>query len=246
MKIAYRIFDWQIHLLSRTLHQIYKQSAYTLIYTTQVKKEIYIIRHGETDFNRFGKVQGSGIDAPLNNSGFEQAAMFHEAYKHVAFDKVYVSGLQRTHQSVQAFTELGIETEIHTGLNEICWGFHEGKTTSSLDKVYYKWLMAEWRTGSLETPVRGGESPMEVARRQQPFISLLNQRTDERTVLICMHGRAMRILLSQLLETPLHEMDQYGHSNVCLYVLEQDNEGKYSVRRHNCTRHLEREEQLRA
>ena len=66
-------------------------------------KTIYLIRHGETDFNRQGVVQGSGVDSDLNELGQAQAEAFFQAYQHIPFDKVYTSALKRTHQSVKKF-----------------------------------------------------------------------------------------------------------------------------------------------
>ena len=68
-------------------------------------KKIYLIRHGQTDFNVQGIVQGSGVDSSLNAAGYEQASRFFAAYKHLPFDKVYTSTLQRTQQSVQGFLD---------------------------------------------------------------------------------------------------------------------------------------------
>jgi len=45
-----------------------------------LKKTIYIIRHGETDLNRLGIVQGRGMDTSLNEKGLEQAEAFYQAY----------------------------------------------------------------------------------------------------------------------------------------------------------------------
>ena len=48
-------------------------------------KEIYIIRHGETDYNRQGIVQGQGVDTSLNDLGRRQASAFFEHYRHIDF-----------------------------------------------------------------------------------------------------------------------------------------------------------------
>ncbi|HYG15236.1 MAG TPA: histidine phosphatase family protein, partial [Bacteroidia bacterium] len=40
------------------------------------KKTIYLVRHGETEFNRMGIVQGSGVDSELNETGRKQADLF--------------------------------------------------------------------------------------------------------------------------------------------------------------------------
>jgi bisphosphoglycerate-dependent phosphoglycerate mutase len=69
------------------------------------KKTIYLIRHGQTDFNKQGIVQGSGVDSSLNEEGHAQARKFYEAYHHINFDKIYVTELQRTHQTVAPFKQ---------------------------------------------------------------------------------------------------------------------------------------------
>ena len=59
-----------------------------------------------------------------------------------------------------------------------------------------------------------------MARRQRPVLDrLLDPADPDRTVLVCMHGRAMRILLCQLLRYPIWEMDAFPHENLCLYEL---------------------------
>lgn len=180
-------------------------------------KTIYLIRHGETDYNRQGIVQGSGVDAELNEWGKAQAEAFFDAYQHVPFDKVYTSALRRTIQSVQGFIDLGIPHESHAGLNEISWGCREGRIPNSMDNAYYRDLILTWQKGSVETPCEEGESPADVRARQKPVIDLILSRPHERTILVAMHGRAIRILLTMLFNEPLHAMDKYEHSNLCLY-----------------------------
>ncbi|MCB0736272.1 MAG: histidine phosphatase family protein [Bacteroidetes bacterium] len=200
-------------------------------------KQLYLIRHGQTDFNLKGIVQGSGVDAPLNEFGMKQAAAFHSAYAHLDFDMVFVSELQRTHQSVAAFANR-ITTEKHAGLNEIGWGIHEGKAVTASDRADFKRLIHDWQQGKLERSLPFGESALDVARRQQPILSKLNTQTEEQ-ILVCMHGRAMRILLCQLLKIPLQEMDQFEHSNLCLYHLEMNANQNWNVLKFNDTRHLD-------
>ena len=81
-------------------------------------------------------------------------------------------------------------------------------------------MLAGWAAGRTDVCLNGGESPEEVATRQRPVIELLKARHDEQKVLVCMHGRAMRVLLCQLLNYPLSYMEGFEHSNLCLYKLE--------------------------
>ena len=193
-------------------------------------KTIYLIRHGETDFNRQGVVQGSGVDSDLNRLGQAQAEAFFQAYQHISFDKVYTSNLKRTHQSVKKFLENNLPWEQHEGLNEINWGVREGKIPDNKDNEYYKVLIDNWIAGLTNTPSEGGESPEDVILRQKPVIDLILSRPEEKTILIAMHGRAIRILLTLLLERPLSEMDTFDHLNLCLYKLIYDyNTAKFTV-----------------
>ncbi|WP_299821297.1 histidine phosphatase family protein [uncultured Pontibacter sp.] len=183
-------------------------------------KKVYIIRHGQTDFNQQGIVQGSGIDSNLNQAGQQQAALFFQKYKAIPFDKVYTSTLKRSIQSVQGFIDLGIPHEPHAGLNEINWGNREGQRITPEEDAYYFHILQTWNNGDTHVCIEGGESPELVTARQRPFVDLMLSRPEEETILICMHGRAMRILLSNLLHYPLRCMDQFLHQNLCLYQLD--------------------------
>ncbi|MBD2768653.1 histidine phosphatase family protein [Hymenobacter sp. BT664] len=183
-------------------------------------RTIFLLRHGQTDFNVQGIVQGSGVDSSLNDTGRHQAAQFFAAYGHVPFDKIYTSTLRRTRESVQHFLDAGRPHEAHAGLNEISWGVREGTPITLEEDAEYRQVLADWGAGRTNERLPGGESPDEVAARQRPFIELLKSRPDEQKVLVCMHGRALRVLLCQLLNYPLRCMEGFEHSNLCLYKLE--------------------------
>ena len=202
-------------------------------------KTIYIIRHGQTEFNRLGIVQGSGIDSDLNEVGQAQATAFYNKYQDVKFDKIYVSALKRTHQSVQNFLENNIPHEIHTGLNEISWGEKEGKVPNYQEDSYYKELTIQWQTGNTNLQATGGESPQEVRERQVPVIKHILAQDHEQTVLVAMHGRALRIILTTIFDEPLALMDNWEHSNLCLYKIGYDTETqKFELLTMNDTEHL--------
>lgn len=92
---------------------------------SQIKKTLYIIRHGETDFNKNGIVQGRGVNSPLNITGIAQGDAFYNMYKGVSFDKLYLSKLIRTGQTVTKFIESGLPFERLAGLDELAWGKYE-------------------------------------------------------------------------------------------------------------------------
>jgi len=200
-------------------------------------KKIVIVRHGETDYNKTKRVQGSGIDAPLNELGWQQAEAFWHAYKDVAFDKVYTSNLQRTTQSVQRFIDQGIDHEVIEGLREICWGIKEGLHFSPESHSQYADMLEAWQKGDLTKKVEGGETPTDVLYRLKPAMEYIISRENEDLILICMHGRAMRILLCWALSYPLKYMDIFKHTNMGVYKLTYTG-SMYSLDTWNDTFHL--------
>lgn len=203
-------------------------------------KNIFIIRHGQTEYNKKGIVQGSGIDAPLNEKGLAQASAFFEYYNHLKIDKIYTSTLIRTHQSVKCFIEKGIDWEQHQGLNEISWGTREGKLPDNEDNKHFNIITQKWAQGQTNLRFAAGESPDEVAERQNVFWKKMLEQTHEQNVLIAMHGRALKILLAKVLNNNLAKMEEYEHSNLCLYWLTFNyNNDSLVVVKFNDTNHLE-------
>ena len=200
-------------------------------------KKIYIIRHGQTDFNLQGIVQGSGVDSSLNDTGRAQAQAFFDRYREVPFNKIYTSRLKRTHESVEGFISMGIAHESLPGLNEISWGTKEGQRITPEEDAYYQWMLKQWQAGNTSERIEGGESPEDVVFRQRPAIDYILSKEEEQTVLICMHGRAMRILLCELLNYPLKSMDLFEHHNLCLYQLDFTG-SMFAIKQHNDTAHL--------
>lgn len=196
--------------------------------------KLYIIRHAETEYNKKGIIQGSEVDSDINDIGESQANSFYEYYKDINFDKIYVSDLKRTFQTIRRFTENGSSYEKLKEFNEISWGVNQGKSDDLED---YAELIDTWLAGNLDNKFEEGESPNEMSLRLvKGFNKVLDD--DHDTVLLCIHGRALRILLSKIIDNDLTKMDKYVHSNTGLYILEFKN-GKYEILGSNLRDHLE-------
>ena len=195
--------------------------------------KLYIIRHAETEYNRNGIIQGSEVDSDINDVGERQAKSFFEYYKDVNFDKIYVSDLKRTFQTIRRFVESGSSYEKLKEFNEISWGINQGKSDDLED---YARLIDTWLAGNLDNKFEGGESPNEMSvRLVKGFNKVLEDNHD--IVLLCIHGRALRILLSKIIDNDLTKMDKYVHSNTGLYIIEYRN-NKYEIIGSNLRDHL--------
>ena len=201
------------------------------------QKTLYIVRHGQTDLNKQGIVQGRGMNTDLNGEGRRQAGQFFEAYKSVPFGKIYISELKRTQQSIQQFIDLGIPYEKLAGLDELAWGILEGRESTPETKNAFMKLVREWVSGNLDASIEDGESPNQVMARQKQAINTILSHPDEKTVLVCMHGRAMRLLLCWMSGFPLTRMEEFPHQNLVLYKVTWDGE-KFEIVDFNNAGHL--------
>lgn len=202
-----------------------------------IQKTLYIIRHGQTDLNKKGIIQGRGIDSDLNARGRSQGAAFYDVYKDIPFDKIYVSSLKRTYQTVQKFIEAGIPYEKLSGLDELAWGIYEGQASTPENKGAFLKIMRDWLEGRLDAKFEEGESPNELQERQRKALEIIMSHPEEKTVLVCMHGRALRLFLCLLTGVNLTNMDKFPHQNVILYKVTFDG-SKFEIAEFNNSEHL--------
>ena len=203
-----------------------------------MKKTFYFIRHGQTDLNLKGIVQGRGVNSPLNENGIKQAQAFYNTYKNIPFDKIYTSTLIRTHQTVAPFLKDGIPMEQLIGLDEISWGIYEGQAQTDEILSGFDKVVSSWRNNELDLAIEQGESPNTLVNRQKEAIDYMLRQEQEDTILVCMHGRALRIMLCHLTNVPVCNMDDFPHTNTALYKLEF-NDNKFAIVDHYNVRHLE-------
>lgn len=203
-----------------------------------MERELYIIRHGQTDHNAKGIIQGRGVDLSLNDTGRKQAQAFYEVYKDVPFDVLYSSSLKRAQETIAPFKSKNIEHIIDADLDEISWGDLEGSAVTRESDESFKNLVGRWREGHVaDKPSPTGESPLDVQERQQAFLKRL-LASPYKKALIATHGRFIRIFMCTLTGRPLSEMESFPHSNLCLYKVRQKEDGLFEVELHFDTDHL--------
>ncbi|HWB64878.1 MAG TPA: histidine phosphatase family protein, partial [Chitinophagales bacterium] len=191
------------------------------------QRELYVIRHGQTDHNAQGIIQGRGVNLSLNDTGRKQAQAFFEAYKQVPFDMVYTSSLKRTQETAAPFINLGIKHEAYPELDEISWGNLEGTVATHESDLVFKQLVDRWRSGDIHAKTSPtGESPFDLQQRQKRFMENL-LATNYSKILIATHGRFIRAFMCTLTGRPLSDMETFTHSNLCLYKVRQNDNGLF-------------------
>ena len=182
---------------------------------------LVLLRHGETEYNREGRWQGSGSDPSLTERGVEQARAAAAALEGVRFDAVYASDLVRAVETARIVAAaLGLSVQMEEGLREMAHGAWEGK---SVEEVLATWpeehaaLEADpWSVGR-----PGGESYRDLAARLWPVLDGIADRHPGGRVLAVTHGGPIRLVLSQLTGTPLTRRDRLGVDNGRWFAVER-------------------------
>lgn len=125
---------------------------------------IFLVRHGETDWNQQGRCQGT-TDLELNQSGIRQAENVAEYFSKEEIHAVYSSNLQRAIQTAQLICRYHpLTVTIENSFRELHHGKFEGLTFSEIRSVYPDFIQ-KWREEPAELAIPGGESLVDVSKR---------------------------------------------------------------------------------
>lgn len=192
---------------------------------------LWLIRHGETDWNREGRWQGRR-DVPLNATGLAQAEVMAEklATAGVTFHALYASPLRRALQTAQpAARRLGLEIRVDERLQEIHQGAFEGLTHAEIAERYAAEIEAI-RRAPATTSAPGGETVTQVAARLRTAADDLARRHEGQTLLVFGHGLALATLYCQAHAIPLEQAHLHIPSNGDILVVEWGEENTLSAR----------------
>jgi broad specificity phosphatase PhoE len=189
---------------------------------------IYLARHGQTDWNVEGRLQGD-TDTPLNATGRQQAAELAERLKGVPLDAVYSSALQRSRATAEVVH--GAVTLIPlAGFNERRLGKFQGQklarstvggaSGSATDDP----LTEEYDRRSLDPDdgLDGGESLNDFAARVSQAVGDVRSKHSSGTILIVGHGLTNRMILKALLNLTMDDANTIQQANDELYLIEVD------------------------
>ncbi len=153
--------------------------------------ELFLLRHGETDWNRARRVQGH-IDRPLNQQGLLQARAAASAIEQLnqqrTFDRILVSDLDRARQTaLLASGDLPLKHEVNKEWRERNFGVLEGLTHEEM-LAQQPDIYSGWKSGEPDFQLTEGESLRQFSQRVQAvMLSVVDQFRGER-VLVVTHG----------------------------------------------------------
>lgn len=179
---------------------------------------IYLVRHGETDWNRRALYQGT-TDVPLNAAGRAQAEALGEALREVRFDAAYTSPLRRARDTAEAVLRgTGVPLVTVPELRELSYGLWQGRGSRPAGRCS-PGLEWRWRHDPWSVCFPGGESLYDVKARAARTLDRIVRAHPDGTVLLSGHGHLNRVLL-------IHAL---GWARERFWEIEQDNGGCWRV-----------------
>jgi broad specificity phosphatase PhoE len=164
--------------------------------------ELWLVRHGQTDWNLEGRYQGQS-DIPLNETGLEQARQLAEKLDGQRFAAIFSSDLQRARQTAQILAKkTGLLVFLDPRLREICQGEWEGK---KLDEVR-KMQMEDAINDPINFHAPGGESVGKGADRLAKAAEDIALDYPEDKVLVVSHGLALATLICAARSLPIAQV----------------------------------------
>ena len=181
--------------------------------------ELWLVRHGQTDWNVEGRFQGQS-DVPLNEAGLTQARKLADELNGHEFASVYSSDLKRAYQTAEIIArKVAAPLHVDPRLREICQGEWEGLLVSEVRQRYNQDFSGPYHDIA-HSRAPGGESVIEVADRLTQAADDIALAFPGQPVLLVSHGLALSALVCTAKKLPLSEVYSHIPDNAFPLVVE--------------------------
>src|SRR5512139_3048946 len=197
---------------------------------------IYLVRHGETAWNREEIFRGR-TDVPLNETGLRQAELAVQYFKGMEIHAIYSSPLSRAWQTAQKIAQIhNVKVEPLEGILDMSFGNWEGHAHQEIRKMdsdtYHQWV---------ESPhlvkLPGGESLDDVRKRAMAALGEVLRKHPEKTLVLVSHRVVCKVLICAILGLDNSHFWQIAQDTTAINHIQYKN-GKYILSLMNETCHL--------
>ena len=181
--------------------------------------QLFIVRHGETVWNREGRIQGH-TDVALSERGVEQATRLANRLGEITFDAAYTSDLCRASATASLILQ-DRDVPFHPTprLREYHKGAFEGMTEADL-RSRFPDEYPSYVSKDLDYAPEGGESTRDVSDRMSSIICEIKERHLDDKVLVVGHGGSLRAAMMALLGMPMDANWRFVFGNCTLTIVD--------------------------
>jgi len=180
--------------------------------------EIYLVRHGQTQWNKEEIFRGTN-DVPLNETGLREASLAAHALKDIEVRAVYSSPLARAKETAAAIARLHkLEVRTIDGLKDICFGEWQGVAHQTVREQYSD-LYRRWLEEPHTVTFPGGESLGALKSRAVEAVKEVVPNHPEDTIVMVSHRVVNRVLICGLIGIDLSRFWQIGQDTTAINLL---------------------------
>jgi probable phosphoglycerate mutase len=199
---------------------------------------IFLIRHGETEWNALGRIQGHS-DTPLNAAGRDQASRTARRLACEPVRALYSSDLAHAFETATIIgDDLGLTVVTSSGLRERQYGAWEGLTSAEIQTCYPE-QFAAWRARTTDFAPPEGETRSQLLSRALAEVQMIARRHVGEVVVVVTHGGFCYVLIDHILGRVDGDRREFTFSNASIHTLEVTGD-RWSVISMNETAHLRR------
>lgn len=198
---------------------------------------LYIVRHGESQWNVLKKIQGSS-NIDLSDDGIKQAYMLAKRLKNEKIDEIYSSDLNRAFNTAEIIANgRNLAVKKSKYLREMDFGDWEGHTSVELEKLYgdnYR----SWKINPQATIIDNGETLNEVQKRALNFVNKIIIDNNGDNILLVSHGTTIKSIILGLLNINLSFYPRLKQDNTAINIIDIKDNGLPVLILFNDTCHL--------
>lgn len=195
------------------------------------KMNLYLIRHGETEWNHARKMQGQ-MDIPLNENGIRLAEATAEGMKDIAFDRIFSSPLSRAKKTAELVENgRGVAVELKDALKEIAFGLGEGSDINEVKKNPEALMHNFFVHPEQFEPAEGGETFQEVQKRAMDFVKqeILPLEGQVENVAIVAHAVVIRSIMVAVLDREWKDFWKGAYYRNCCVCIVKCRDGRLTA-----------------
>jgi valyl-tRNA synthetase len=201
--------DWCIS------RQIWYGHRIPVWYANRGKIDLILVRHGQTDWNKNGIMQGQK-DIPLNGNGKKSAAKLAKKIEEEKFDLIITSPLKRTSETAKLLNAYNVPMIEDDRLKERHYGKFEGLKTDEILKIHpeIKTLDVNGLQYWIEVPT--AETYEDVKKRVIDFLADIKKKYHGKKVLVVSHGDTLDMFYAVLNNLPNEKV--YGRFSYNMHI----------------------------
>jgi probable phosphoglycerate mutase len=182
-------------------------------------REIYLVRHGETELNKKELFRGR-MNVPLNGQGRQQAQSVASALSSVRLKAVYSSPLKRATETAEPLAaQNSLAVTVLEGLNDVDCGDWEGRSVQEVREIYPD-LYAIWEATPHRLTLPGGESLGTLRRRAYRDFRAIASSIGDGAAAIVSHRIVLKVLIMAVLGLPNSRFWQIRQDNGAISLIQ--------------------------